>query len=75
MISQKNRKTVAIPHSDSLIITNMCPFCNKIGQVTVEIEDWKKYKDGALIQNAFPYLSADDRELIMTGICNDCFPK
>jgi hypothetical protein len=27
--------------------------------------DWK---DGTLIQNAFPALDADDRELLMTGI-------
>jgi len=34
----------------------------------VNPEDVKKYADGGLIQNAFPYLSGDDREFIMTGI-------
>jgi hypothetical protein len=28
-------------------------------------------QDGALIQNAFPNLSADDREFIMTGITSE----
>ena len=26
------------------------------------------YNNGALVQNAFPNLSADDREFIMTGV-------
>jgi len=29
--------------------------------------EWKDYESGTLIQNAFPRLSADDREFIMTG--------
>lgn len=33
--------------------------------------DVKRYADGTLIQNAFPYLSDDDREFIMTGITAD----
>lgn len=31
-------------------------------------EDLLRYHEGALIQDAFPYLSDDDREFIMTGI-------
>jgi hypothetical protein len=31
-------------------------------------EDLLRYHEGALIQNAFPYLSDDDREFFMTGI-------
>jgi hypothetical protein len=29
------------------------------------------YNNGALVQNAFPNLSADDREFIMTGVTAD----
>lgn len=36
--------------------------------VTVKSEDLDKYMNGALIQEAFPYLSADERELCMSGI-------
>lgn len=28
---------------------------------------WEKYNNGALIQDAFPMLSASDREFILTG--------
>ena len=42
--------------------------------ITVYGEDLFKYQSlGALIQDAFPYLSTDDRELLMSGICKPCF--
>lgn len=31
-------------------------------------EDLQAWKDGALIQDALPYLSAEQREFLMTGI-------
>ena len=31
-------------------------------------EQLAAYRDGALIQNAFPHLSDDDREFFLTGI-------
>ena len=31
-------------------------------------EDYKRWKEGVLIQNALHYLSGDDREFIKTGI-------
>lgn len=36
--------------------------------VTVKVADMNRYLNGELIQNAFPYLSADEREVCMTGI-------
>jgi hypothetical protein len=35
--------------------------------ITVKLSDINRYLNGELIQNAFPYLSADERELCMTG--------
>lgn len=54
-----------------------CPFCNKEG-LTLRVweNDWNAYANGrgVFIQNAFPYLTADERESLQTGICNDCYP-
>jgi hypothetical protein len=36
--------------------------------VTVQLSDANEWLNGGLIQNCFPYLSADERELLMTGI-------
>jgi len=38
-------------------------------------EQVKSYLKGALIQDAFPDLSADDREFIMTGIVPEEWDK
>jgi hypothetical protein len=36
-----------------------------VGHYEQSLQDWE---NGALIQNAFPTLSADEREFLMTGI-------
>jgi len=62
--------------NDPVIIkTPSCPFCGTHHCVTVDRGDLEKYKKGeGLIQNIFPYLSADEREYINTGICSKCWP-
>ncbi len=50
-------------------VATKCPFCSSENAVEVKEQDYKAWKLGALAQNAFPYLSADQRELVMTGIC------
>lgn len=49
--------------------------CNCGGQkeITVNGPDLFKFRQGTLIQDAFPYLSADEREFLITGICNTCW--
>lgn len=34
----------------------------------IALADWHAFHDGQTIQDAFPYLSADDREFLLTGI-------
>lgn len=61
---------------DDLILVNVvctCPFCKKENVVTVGYDDYEKYENGAKAQDCFPYLSADDRELLISGICPECW--
>ena len=37
----------------------------------VKMVDLAAYEDGELIQSAFPYLTSEQRELILTGLTND----
>ena len=37
--------------------------------------DYLDWSDGELAQVAFPYLSADEREMLITGICPTCWDK
>jgi hypothetical protein len=43
--------------------------------VTVRLTDLDKYTRGALIQDAFPYLSVDDREFLLSGMSPEGFAK
>lgn len=56
------------------IISCQCRICKKDFALKVKKEDHTDYiSNGKLIQNAFPYLTAGERELIITEICETCF--
>lgn len=58
----------------TVTITGMCRRCEVNYAVTVQHDDYLKYYEGgALIQNAFPYLSVDDRELLISDLCGECW--
>ena len=54
-------------------IRRHCPICGKLSTVKVEDEDYKKWQNGGLVQNCFPYLTSDEREVIVSGICSECW--
>jgi len=54
------------------IIPCKCPFCGKTEWIHVSTKDWEAYTAGALAQDAFPYLSAAERESIISGLCPAC---
>lgn len=58
-----------------MIIETTCPICGETNYVSVKSEDWYSYVNGELAQKAFPYLTADERELIISGICSKCWNK
>jgi len=53
-------------------ITRTNPFNGKVNTKELDItpEQVEAYEAGALLQDAFPNLSADDREFYKTGIDN-----
>lgn len=51
-----------------------CPFCGNPAEVAgIPAADFAKYMEGELLQDAFPTLSADQREMIHTGIHPKCW--
>lgn len=53
-----------------------CPFCGETHIVVVDTIDYIAWENGnVLAQNAFPYLSADEREMLISGICSQCWEK
>jgi hypothetical protein len=54
-------------------IKTTCPCCKHDNFVEVNKSDYENWKNGKYIQNAFPYLSAGEREQLITGICPKCW--
>jgi hypothetical protein len=48
--------------------TSMYSNITRTLDLPIREEDYMAWQNGALIQNAMPYLSSDDREFLMTGI-------
>ena len=55
-----------------MLITRTNPFNGTVNtrDLDITLEQVAAYEAGALLQNAFPNLSADDREFFKTGIDN-----
>lgn len=54
-------------------VITRCPFCGKAHEIEVNEIDYLDWEDGMLAQNAFPYLDANKREMLISGICPDCW--
>jgi len=63
----------------STIYTRQCFHCGKRGELQIPSPDYfagiKKLEEGALIQNAFPTLSTEQREQIISGTHPECWKK
>ena len=60
---------------DAIYVGRNCPFCGEYHEVLVSEADYAEWQGGELAQNAFPYLTADEREILISGICPDCWGK
>ena len=59
-------------------IARICPMCGalSIKDIDTTREKLNEYAQGArLIQEVFPNLSAEDREYLKTGCCDDCMDR
>lgn len=57
-----------------ITIETVCPFCGHVNEVVVENSDFIDWQvNGKLAQDAFPYLTAEEREMLISGICKDCW--
>lgn len=52
-----------------------CVACKELGAVYVDPLDYADFVLGKHAQNAFPYLTADERELLITSMCLDCIEE
>jgi hypothetical protein len=58
-----------------LNIETTCPLCRKKTTIRVGAEEYQKWKAGGHIQSAFPGLTDDEREALLSGTCYECWNK
>jgi len=58
-------------------LTIICPICGSHNKVMVNEDDYIKYRKNTnmFIATAFPYLTIDERELLISGTCPTCWNK
>ena len=57
-------------------IIKWCHHCGKKFDFQITDEQYERYKEGVdNLQDIFPELSIEDKHLLNTGICYDCFLK
>lgn len=56
-------------------VETQCPFCRRRTNFRLSLQRYNLWQSGELIQNVFPEMSADDREKLISGTCEECFPK
>ena len=56
------------------LVATQCVVCKKFFAIQVDREDLALWRDGVLAQDAMPYLSPADRELLcLSNICGTCW--
>jgi hypothetical protein len=58
-----------------MILSIACHQCQKLVSIEVHKDDVDRWFEGELVQAAFPYLSASDREMLISRTCPDCWNK
>lgn len=59
----------------TITMTGNCHNCNTKFSITVPHDDYLKWQTGTVIQEAFPYMSVDDRELLISQQCDKCWKR
>ena len=66
-----------IRSSNIVTLRRICPFCKKTHEVEVDAKAFddrmKLYAKGMHVQDAFPTFTPSQREMILTGICDECW--
>lgn len=62
------------PSTGQIEITSRCPMCLRTKNIVVNTQAFTEWYEGdKKIQDAFPNLTIDEREALMTGYCGPCW--
>ena len=57
------------------VVAAPCRHCDAVHELTVNVEGFVNWQAGEFIQDALPELSADERELLISGTCDECWQR
>lgn len=57
----------------TMLVKTTCPICHCDTYLQVDAEEYARWQAGELIQVAMPDLDADEREMLISGICPSCW--
>lgn len=58
---------------ETIELKKACVCCHKFVTLNVKPADLVAYERGAHAQEAFPYLEPSQREVLISGVCPDCW--
>ena len=59
--------------SKIITLSIKCHHCGKTFNITMTGQQCFDYQNGCHVQEVFPDKSADERELLISGICGKCY--
>jgi hypothetical protein len=57
----------------TIFLAPRCPVCRKRSEVEMDIADLLDWTGGKMIQDVFPEMSKEDREVLISGTHPKCF--
>ena len=61
---------------EKVTVLTVCPICGEYNFVdNVPLDGYNDWLNGELIQNAMPDLSPEEREMLISGVCPECWQK
>lgn len=61
--------------TETITVARTCRICKKVHQLELPRAGYIAWQQGEYIQKALGHLSADGRELLISGVCGPCFDK
>lgn len=62
-------------YGSTTILLVPCFACGETSEMRVRTKDFENYARGMLVQDAFPTMSIENREIIVSGMCKECQEK
>ena len=63
---------IKVNYKEVCVVTR-CPICGHGNFIDVNENDYLDWDDGVNAAVAFPYLTASEREMLISGICPTCW--